>query len=133
MTARKPVSIGTGMPASLNLAAFGQSLQAAFGAVAYQVGSSVVGKTWRDVDVRIMLPDDRFDALFPGYAVGNQNDAWWGLICASVSELGRVRTGLPIDFQIQRTTDANARYDGPRQPLLTFWAEDAGQPEKRDT
>lgn len=26
-------------------------------------------------------------------------------------------TGLPIDFQIQRMTEANAKYDGPRNPL----------------
>ena len=27
------------------------------------------------------------------------------------------RTGLPIDFQIQRTDIANAAHDGPRNPL----------------
>jgi diadenosine tetraphosphate (Ap4A) HIT family hydrolase len=126
---RKPVSVGTGMPATAHLEAFGESLRDAFGAMPYHVGSSVQGKTWRDVDVRIMLPDDRFDALFPGYKAWRQRDAFWALMCAGISELGRKRTGLPVDFQIQRTTEANEMFDGPRNALFLHRVEDDCRPE----
>lgn len=125
---RKPVDIGTGMPATTHLEAFGQCLRDAFGAMPYHVGSSIHGKAWRDVDVRIMLDDDRFDALFPGYATWRQRDAWWSLVCSAISELGRQRTGLPIDFQVQRTTDANEKFPGARNPLFVGHAEEAHRP-----
>lgn len=105
---------GVGMPAMLHLNLFGREIHMAFGHVPYLVGSAATGKSWRDVDVRLILPDPEFDALFPEAVgePGNLNDARWALICAGIAELGRQRTGLPIDFQIQRQTDANDRYGG---------------------
>ncbi len=118
---RKPMLIGTGMPATILLEAFGSWLYAAFGETAYQVGSSVHGKTWRDVDLRIMLDDDKFNAMFPNHSAGyNQQDARWALICAAISELAKAQTGLPVDFQFQRTSDANRLYKGARQPLALY-------------
>ena len=38
------------------------------------VSTAATGKTWRDVDVRMMLDDDAFDAMFPGYAAAHQQD-----------------------------------------------------------
>lgn len=125
---RKPVDIGTGMPATSHLEAFGQCLRDAFGAMPYHVGSSIHGKTWRDVDVRIMLDDDRFDALFPGYAAYRQRDAWWSLVCSAISELGKQRTGLPIDFQVQRTSYANKKFPAARNPLFVGHAEEGHRP-----
>jgi hypothetical protein len=120
-----PVLIGTGMPATTLLEAFGQWIYDAFGETAYQVGSSTKGKTWRDVDVRLMLDDDAFHALFPGYRAAHQRDAKWSLLCAAISELGKRLTGLPIDFQIQPATEANKRYGRPheghyRNPLWLY-------------
>ena len=105
-----PVSIGTGMPQTTLLEAFGQWIYDAFGETAYHVGSSTKGKTWRDVDVRLMLDDSEFDALVPGYRDADQRDAKWALICAAISELGKRLTGLPIDFQVQRASDANEKF-----------------------
>lgn len=110
-----PVLIGTGMPATTLLETFGQWIYDAFGETAYHVGSSTRGKSWRDVDVRLMLDDEEFDALFPGYRCAHQRDAKWALICAGISELGKRITGLPIDFQIQRATAANKLYGQSRQ------------------
>lgn len=129
---RKPVDIGTGMPATTHLEAFGQCLRDAFGAMPYHVGSSIHGKTWRDVDVRVMLDDDRFDALFPGYAAYRQRDAWWSLVCSAISELGKQRTGLPIDFQVQRTSYANKKFPGPRNPLFVGHAEENHRPTMKE-
>jgi hypothetical protein len=41
------------------------------------------------------------------------------LLCNAISELGKQMTHLPIDFQIQRQTEANALFGGQiRQPLF---------------
>jgi hypothetical protein len=114
------VHIGTGMPETTLLEAFGQWLYDAFGETAYHVGSSTHGKTWRDVDVRLMLDDDEFHALFPGYKDARQRDAKWALLCAAISELGKRLTGLPIDFQLQAASDANANHKGFRNPLWLY-------------
>ncbi|WP_329311674.1 hypothetical protein [Streptomyces sp. NBC_01262] len=109
---------GVGMPATLHLHAFGREIADAFGGeLPYLVGSATRGKTWRDVDVRLILPDDQYDALFPGHAKPDHANGRWALLCAAISELGKLRTGLPIDFQIQRMTDANALYSGARHAL----------------
>ncbi|WP_051899992.1 hypothetical protein [Streptomyces aureus] len=108
--------VGVGMPAALHLDAFAREITDAFDAVPYLVGSAAVGKKWRDVDVRLILADDEFDALFPPVAHG-QPDGRWDLLCAAISELARQRTGLPVDFQIQRQSYANDRFPGPRHAL----------------
>lgn len=111
---RRTGAAGVGMPAMIHLNLFGREIDMAFGHVPYLVGSAAEGKGWRDVDVRLMLPDEQFDALFPAAVgeAGTLNDARWSLLCAAISDLGRQRTGLPIDFQIQRQSDANGRYGG---------------------
>ncbi|MEU6340239.1 hypothetical protein ABZ883_04720 [Streptomyces sp. NPDC046977] len=113
----QPSTAGVGMPATLHLHAFGREINDSFGYMPYLVGSAARGKEWRDVDVRLILPDKEFDALFPGHLKPDHADARWSLLCAAISELGRMRTGLPIDFQIQRTTEANVAYGGPRHAL----------------
>ena len=83
----------------------------AFGCQAYLVGSCLTSADYRDVDVRSILDDDEFDSLFGG------RPTLWPLVCLSVSEyLSRV-SQLPVDYQIQRQTDANAEFDGVRNPL----------------
>ena len=122
---RKTGAAGIGMPATLHLNAFGREIEEAFGHLPYLVGSAAVGKTWRDVDVRLMLPDDEFDALFPDHVKPGRCDGKWSLLCAAISELGKLRTGLPIDFQIQRTSEANELYDGVRQALGLYFTRPA--------
>lgn len=109
--------VGVGMPAALHLDAFGREIEAAFGRLPYLVGTAAIGKTWRDVDVRLILPDDEFDALFPPVEPGRLPDGLWSLLCAAISELAKARTGLPVDFQIQRQSYANDRFPGVRQAL----------------
>lgn len=118
---RKTGAIGVGMPAVLHLNAFGREIDEAFGHLPFLVGSAAVGKTWRDVDVRLMLPDDEFDALFPNHVKPGRCDGKWSLLCAAISELGRLRTGLPIDFQIQRMAEANDLYGGGVRQALGLY------------
>ncbi len=79
----------------------------------YLVGSAQEGDgAYRDVDVRLILEDGTFDVLFDG------NRARWELLCLAIGDYLRKATGLPIDFQIQRMTEANEKHPGKqRNPL----------------
>lgn len=49
------------MPAAMKLDLFGDQVFMAFGHIPYLVGSAATQKTgWRDVDVRLILPDDEW-------------------------------------------------------------------------
>lgn len=85
----------------------------AFGHPPYLVGSAGIvndGSDYRDVDVRLILPDDEFAAVCP------TRERWQALSLAFTAYLTE-RTGLPIDFQVQRATEANERYPANRNPL----------------
>ena len=86
-------------------------IRCAFG-MPYLVGSAGIGgrKDWHDVDVRLILSDEEFDALCP-------TAARWELLSIAIGDYLRHRTRLPIDFQIQRQTEANAKHSKPRNPL----------------
>jgi hypothetical protein len=89
----------------------------AFGFHVYLVGSVLQRRDWRDVDVRCILDDTDYDSLFPDTGRGEYQRMFFD---AAVSEWLANRTGLPIDFQIQQMTDANRRFDGPRNALGIF-------------
>lgn len=77
----------------------------------YLVGSVERGEPYRDVDVRTILADEDFDALF------GEAELLWGLVCLGLTAWLREQTGLPIDYQIQRRTEANEKHPGPRNHL----------------
>lgn len=82
-----------------------------FGAMPYQVGSSLDRPDYRDVDVRLILPDADFAKLGKRVKVWRLNHV--------VSMWGCTSTGLLIDFQIQSMTEANGEYGGrPRNALF---------------
>lgn len=85
----------------------------------YLVGSATRGKGWRDVDVRIMMPDARYLELFQEDGLGNQRcNALWSLVCSAISAQLSHSTGLPVDFQIQSQSLADRLYSGKtRIPL----------------
>lgn len=105
------------MPASLWLEEFGSQLWSAFGKPAYLVGSALAGKAWRDVDVRLILDDETWAAMELGDPRCDHQNAKWNALVLAFSALGRQMTGLPIDFQIQQFTWANATFDGPRSAI----------------
>lgn len=114
---------GVGMPASLLLDEFASQVWAAFGHAPYLVGSAMKTSAWRDVDVRLILPDDeyaRWEFGDPTH-VGQRRNGRWVSLCLAYSTLGKSMTGLPIDFQIQQQTAANAEFkpaeDHPRNAL----------------
>ncbi len=86
-------------------------LALAFDARPYLVGSASQRGDWRDVDVRLILDDSEFDRLFQG------RRELWGFLSLVIGKYLTTHTGLPIDFQIQRQTEANEKHDSPRNPL----------------
>lgn len=93
----------------------------------YIVGSSLERPDWRDVDVRMMMDDASFAREFPG--VNLQAGTWefdprWCLLVVSISQWMSKLTGLPIDFQFQPMTHANARHKGRRHAMGLTFAKD---------
>ena len=107
----------TGLPATTELYHLDQACQVvskAFGGQCpYLVGTAGAGaaESYRDVDVRLMLGDEEFAEACP-------TRERWELLCLSVSAYLASRTGLPVDFQVQRKAEALERFgDKPRNPL----------------
>jgi hypothetical protein len=101
--------------------------QALGGFGCYLVGSSIERRDFRDVDVRYILSDKEFDRMFriePKDADSGRG-AWlnplWSLMCTTISLWLSQQTGLPVDFQIQRQTQANASHEGRRHALGIFF------------
>ena len=111
------IVVGIGMPEALWLNEFGSQVWSAFGGPPYHVGSSLFGKTWRDVDVRMILSDADYESWGFGDPDRTHTNVKWCALVMAFSELGRKMTGLPIDFQIQQQTRANAQFKGPRSAL----------------
>lgn len=105
------------MPAGIWLVKFGVIVRDYFGHVPYHVGSSLTSKQWRDVDVRLMLPDDEFTERF-GRVQSSEVNPKLAAVTLAFAALGKAMTGLPVDFQIQPLTWANEHYSGPRNPLI---------------
>lgn len=76
----------------------------------YLVGSVLTRPDYRDVDLRLMLPDDQFAAMF-------QNKYALLLMNTTVSDWLKAMTSLPIDFQFQDHTKANVEHQGMRNPM----------------
>jgi hypothetical protein len=111
------INIGIGMPAILHLDEFGSQVWSAFGKPAYLVGSALYGKQWRDVDVRLILDDEEYEALKLGNPKDPHRNGKWVALVMAFSALGTKMTGLPIDFQIQQRSWANEKYDKERNPI----------------
>jgi len=95
----------------------------AFGHPPYLVGSSIEKRDYRDVDVRLILPDDEYKQLFPDTTHTTHN-ARWSIICSSISLYLSQHSGLPVDFQIQAQTKANAEFgDKPRHALGLYFVQ----------
>lgn len=118
-----------GMPAQLFLNEFGQLILDAFGEVPYWVGSSARGPGWRDVDIRVMLDDDRYAAEGYGEPHNPHSNPKWVATVKVWSAYGKALTGLPIDFQVQQTSWANKEYSKPEHTRSALFV--VREPPKR--
>ena len=127
---------GLGQPDYMNLQAACMLVEHAFNETCYLVGSATERRDFRDVDVRVIMADEKFNALFGDS--GGSMKPFYLLTCAAVSAWLRERTGLPVDFQIQRQSHANEGYGNHRRDPLMVWlygSEEAmpGWAQKRGT
>jgi len=109
-----------GAPHYFNLNQACLALVEAFGQHIYLVGSSMERRDFRDVDVRCIIDDAEYARLFPGLSGNPSVNGLWSLMCTSISEWLSNRTSLPVDFQIQKRSEANKEFDGPRSALGLF-------------
>lgn len=79
----------------------------------YLVGTAAERQQYRDVDVRFIMADKRFDRLKK--AVGLPGLAFLGI---AIGQHLASLTALPIDFQIQRQTEANHHHGGKMRNAL---------------
>lgn len=77
----------------------------------YLVGSVLTKRTYRDVDVRLGLPDDDPLILDPNRL---------RLFNVAMSVWAQQASGLNVDFQFQPLSEWEAQ-DGPRNPLGGRW------------
>lgn len=121
-------SWGVGQPQSALLDGWAREVKAAFGETPYMVGSACNSTAWRDVDVVLILNDEKWDHLFGPYdaekpierqrgVAGGWHNPFLSAMQVAFSVWGREATGLPIDFKIQRLTEANTEHSGPRNAL----------------
>lgn len=107
-----------GAPAIFALELACQQVCAAFnGFGCYLVGSVLERPDWRDVDVRFIMSDEDFAALFPDAKTHWEQDERWLLLTISISERLSKVTGLPIDFQFQPQTHANTVHPKQRHSI----------------
>lgn len=125
MTEPRKKGIYTGAPACFALELACKQLNEAFDGQCYLVGSALERAGWRDIDVRLMMDDNAFGALFPGVGEHWEFDPRWLIMTVAISKWLSDQTGLPVDFQFQPQTHANARHKGPRNALGLRFAKDA--------
>lgn len=112
--------MSVGQPQQMLLNMFGDLVQDLLGTSnVYHVGSSLGDdkEGWRDVDVRVLLEPEEWERLGlqePDDHGTGHLDPKWRAYCIILSTYGRHFTGLPIDLQLQRLPEANARYS-PRE------------------
>ena len=122
---KRKKGVYVGAPACFHLEMACQELNAAFpGFGCYLVGSALERPDWRDIDVRLIMSDDAFAAMFPGSLHENREHGgtWefhprWLIMTTAISDWLNKRTGLPVDFQFQPQTHANKAHCGRRNAL----------------
>jgi len=121
VTPPKQRGVYIGMPAYLHLCRFADVIRDAFpeGGV-YLVGSALARQDWRDVDIRLMLPDAAYARIIGPLTKPRYANPRWRALCVAFAALGRDMTGLPIDFQIDQQSAANAEEAGrPRSAIAS--------------
>ena len=93
------------------------------------VGSALDRPDFRDVDVRLIMDDKKFDALFGAYETSYRSSPLWSLMMVAISEYLSKRTELPIDFQVQRRClISEEEWNKERQPAAFYPVNDGLRP-----
>ncbi len=76
----------------------------------FLVGSAISKRDYRDVDIRMIVPNRLFDRWFVGAKHYPYPRGKLAHMNTAYSLYAQQATGLPVDFQFQRMTDANKEY-----------------------
>lgn len=118
---KRKKGVYVGAPACFHLELACQHVNAAFGGFGcFLVGSALERPDWRDIDVRYIMTDEEFAAEFPAVNMKAHNwefDPKWILLTTGIAAYLSKASGLPVDFQFQPQSHANARHKGPRNAL----------------
>lgn len=106
-----------GAPRVFKLELACQHLTAAWGESCYVVGSSLERPDWRDIDVVMIMDDDRFAAEFPDATL--HSGAWefdpkWLILTVAISDWLSAQIGATVDFKFQPQKHANELHKGVR-------------------
>lgn len=113
-----------GAPEAYSLDQVANFVNKAFGDICYLAGSATETRDFRDVDVRMIFSNEKYIALFGDTHGGHSY--FWSLLCVSVSEYMSKRTGLRIDFQIQKRANVTEKdQDSPRSALGLFYSAES--------
>lgn len=100
----------------------------AFDKPVYLVGSVYTRPDYRDIDLRLILPDEDVERMFGtdglhGTPKAPTPHALQLLLHIALSDLIAKAANLPVpvDFQIQSMSDANAGEHGHREPIGIRW------------
>ena len=74
----------------------------------YFVGSAITKRDYRDVDLRCVLPDKEYDALFAQKLEEVESERHRVLTQIAISSWLQKQTGLPIDFQFMKLSEHQA-------------------------
>jgi hypothetical protein len=98
-------------------------IKEAFGTYPYLVGSVLTRPDYRDIDLRLILADDTYAAMFgdmDGDPIGHRKRRPTLLLLnIALSDLIQrsANPPAPIDFQFQSMTEANVPEHGMRNPM----------------
>lgn len=108
------------MPAGIWLMKYGGFIRDYFEHVPYLVGSSLISKKWRDVNVRLLVPDEQYAEWFGSVQSTALTNPRQAAVTLAWTAFGHQMTGgLPVDFQFQPASLANGLYgDRPRVALV---------------
>ena len=113
-----------GAPATRRLEHACIIVNAAFNDTCYLVGSALTNPDYRDVDVRMVFADEKFESLF-GKNGFSSHAPFWALVQVSVSTYLSQQIGLNVDFQIQKKSDLTQLDKAKhRSPLGILFGDD---------
>lgn len=117
MTAPRKKASYIGAPRVFKLELACKHLTEAWGESCYVVGSVLERPDWRDIDVVMIMDDDRFATEFPDATL--HSGAWeldpkWLIMTVAISDWLSAQIGATVDFKFQPRKHANERHNGAR-------------------
>lgn len=103
-----------GMPRALYLEMYARYLKDIFNADVYLVGSVLKTKSWKDIDIIVVLSDNEWERYGFGDPQKRFKNKRWAAYCMGLSCFGKQLVGCEIDFQIHQESYNLIHKDDPK-------------------